>query len=1420
MEGRTDRQVSFDQFKDVFVSVLSCSLDFSQSEDDSSYLEPVIPEEVKPKFVKGTKRYGRRSKPDSALGGGDDSEDSSTSRTRALDSSPSGVRKAKLRRAASLESVESLKSDDEAGGHRDVLFQNKGDQEEDRGGGGGGGQLLHLHIEEVDVLLGKLDADVDGRVSIRKFREVLCGSAPFSCSTPLRTAHQQRAPLTVQEDGSVRSASPSLLTPAVGQKVLSRLDDGSGWTSPERVVGLWTEEGIRNSRDILKALDFPPEERLSLTDLTLALDNELLVSGSAIQQAALISYKSEVQHLLEVLDQACRERDKVKADLDQADLRNLQLVREVDDRHASMEMLNQSRIRELELDFRERLTSLRGGWQQEKEELLQQVEVERGALQEELEQLRGREEELQEELRSTVQENAHLDEELTTLRAKLRHAEAAAVRLQTDLDLVLQDKFGGLDAVGEADGHDRQVSEVLRDYEQQCRELRDRNDELNSELELLKSRRRKRKSMGAHGRNHENHYHGDGSHALTWKHQQQEESESDDSDLKRHSIPTLRKTLQPDDTTALPSLADVRGLAVSIETELELEKLKAVHEEELQQLHIDMDTQVNYYERSLEMMRKSMEVERKDIAQAFKLEISELEEQKRQAEQQVKQLKENLEQLQTLVHTGGGGGWSSEQERRMQRERAEMEQNFAREISNLVGRLSAEKEQLEAELKLRADQEVMVVRKNVEEWCEEQVRHLKEQVCGLQEALQKSRESEAHLNEDLEESRRRCSELEEVHTQMEECVSFLEAQELQNRRLEEELRTVRSREEQLLEETSLMKEELGELQAATHNLLQDHQLVTRQEETVGSLRVELEERQEALKEERTRTFQLRAGLEEHQKEVKRLNLEKQTYALLAEQLSSQIVEMEEEIHSLRDLLRDLSSQLNGTADLVLNLRCQLNDKAGEEKERVLRLERDLQDSQSRLSTTEEEFGREKRRMKERLEELERLVLDLEETVYPGRTQLEEVRSENGALQDRLNLLQQEVYSLEDDVSKKRRRLEELEREHRRSREEEERLYKENSKYREEVLDLSGRNLQLSNDNAELNARLHGDQKSVRILQERLATVTSEKETTVEMVEQVRTSWSQEKVELQKEVERWKEQLSGQTALQQRLTSVTEKLQKVEGENGELLRNANERNRKVEQLQKKVESLEVEAELLRSQLFTVTEEKLGHAQEVTELRKTLQDARAKLSEVQDLRTRLKVMEDAHVQDQNQADITLGLLQVQHERQLWRLQEQTGEERREQEEELRERLEEELRRSGRLEEELRKSQQSSSQISIKQVDTRRRLWQLQQQIQDLDTKTEGGPPGPAGEGPGAQRTADEECQAERSAEGRVPGERSADGGTAGHRAAAETGGEEEHPAGGEGRGPQRSAEGGCGCLTCYMTKCTARIGWFNGGAWPVL
>lgn len=64
--------------------------------------------------MKGTKRYGRRSRPDSKPDGVltdfAELEDSPPSRTEATDSSPAGVRRAKLRRSTSLESVEVRRS--------------------------------------------------------------------------------------------------------------------------------------------------------------------------------------------------------------------------------------------------------------------------------------------------------------------------------------------------------------------------------------------------------------------------------------------------------------------------------------------------------------------------------------------------------------------------------------------------------------------------------------------------------------------------------------------------------------------------------------------------------------------------------------------------------------------------------------------------------------------------------------------------------------------------------------------------------------------------------------------------------------------------------------------------------------------------------------------------------------------------------------------------------------------------------------------------------------------------------------------------------------------------------------------------------------------------------------------------------------
>lgn len=242
---------------------------------------------------------------------------------------------------------------------------------------------------------------------------------------------------------------------------------------------------------------------------------------------------------------------------------------------------------------------------------------------------------------------------------------------------------------------------------------------------------------------------------------------------------------------------------------------------------------------------------------------------------------------------------------------------------------------------------------------------------------------------------------------------------------EQTVTSLRAELEALKEATRSKAAELDSLKTDRDRLIQD---LKDQAMAVDTLQLELEDvseeldrrrstkeaLQEALKAEQTRSLQLRAGLDEEKEEVCRLLQENGSYTRLADQLSNQIVEMEEEISTLRDHLREVSSQLNETADLVLALRTQLNTKTSEverlrasseklhrdvqqlssqlevkagelhrARHRVLQLQEVLLDSQNQLRTAEEHFEQEKRRMTQQLMELETLVLALEEAMDPS-----------------------------------------------------------------------------------------------------------------------------------------------------------------------------------------------------------------------------------------------------------------------------------------------------------------------------------------------------------------------------------------------------------------------------------------------------
>lgn len=178
-----------------------------------------------------------------------------------------------------------------------------------------------------------------------------------------------------------------------------------------------------------------------------------------------------------------------------------------------------------------------------------------------------------------------------------------------------------------------------------------------------------------------------------------------------------------------------------------------------------------------------------------------------------------------------------------------------------------------------------------------------------------------------------------------------------------------------------------------------------------------------------------------------------------------------------------------------------------------------------------------------------------------------------------------------------------------------------------------------------------------MLQERLAMVSKEQEEAGASVRrlqdaalqqqretlQQQAAWTQERQLLQSELGSYKDKLGGLSALEAELSSVTLKLRWLEDDKAKLLRDADDRNKKVEKLQQAALSLESEAGLLRSQLSAVGQEKLGHVQEVSELQRKLQDAQRKVEELETsvrklMREKEELRQVLEEQDE-QASITL-------------------------------------------------------------------------------------------------------------------------------------------------------------------------------------
>ncbi|XP_038141078.1 ninein isoform X1 [Cyprinodon tularosa] len=622
-------RVNFDQFKHALILVLSSTIEPQAEEEPVS--EPESPE-IQPKFVKGSKRYGRRSTPELLEPPQNLSEVTNINATAEEDledNYDSAVPRKRERWNPNESSSEEYEAEgqmhlwnpDEPSTPRGtseplsarVEERLRGACEElemDWDGCAAHSELLalceHLGLEvNSDVRLSLTD---DGEMSVQDFfSRVVNNNKPLtpSASTPYRQLKRHHSTQPFDEGGR----RISTLTSTIGLRLFSTLDDGSGFSPAEYILDAWIEEGIENSAEILQALNFDLDGKLSLGDLTVALENELLSTKNQVHQAALASFKAEIRYLLERVDREAREKEKIRSDLEKAEKQKTQLATEVDEHHSAIEQMNNLNLRKLEQDYKEKLAAVRSELMKEMDQMQQQAGLQREELEAEMEKIREDESLLRDHLSISLKENRRLEVELLDSTEKLTEAQSQVTKLQANLENIMKEKFGDLDP-GSADFflQEERIKQLRCSYEEQCRELQDRIDELQSEL----------REFHTLGRSHES-----GGKTLS------EELESKSPGME--SDPGIGSD-------------EVQPFSMSLEAEMLLEQLKERHHQEMENLQNQLESKISEFEKMVEEHRMSNENQKATLVLQFQQEAQALKEELVSAQSHAQQLQNQLQQ--------------------------------------------------------------------------------------------------------------------------------------------------------------------------------------------------------------------------------------------------------------------------------------------------------------------------------------------------------------------------------------------------------------------------------------------------------------------------------------------------------------------------------------------------------------------------------------------------------------------------------------------------------------------------------------------------------------------------------------------------------------------------------------------------------
>ncbi|XP_043998452.1 ninein [Gambusia affinis] len=1199
-------RVDFDQFKHALIRVLSSTIEAPQAEQEP-LPKPESPE-IQPKFVKGSKRYGRRSTPEFLEPVSDLSEVNPATEDDLEDNYDSAVPRKRERWNAHESSTEEYEAEgqmhlwnpDEPSTPRGSVVPLSARLEErlreaceELGiawdGSAAHSELLalceHLGLEvNSDALLSVID---DGVMNVQEFisRVVNKPQSP-SASTPYRQFKRHHSTQPFDEGGRRISA----LTSTIGMRLFSTLDDGSGFTPAEYVLDAWMEEGIENSAEILQALNFNLEGKLSLGELTVALENELLSTKNQVHQAALASFKAEIRYLLERVDREIREKEKIQSDLEKTEKQKTQLATEVDEHHSAIEHTNNLNLRKLEQDYKEKLSAVRSELTKEMDQMQQQAGLQREELEAEIQKIREEESLLRDHLSISVKENRRLETELLDGTEKLTEAQSQIIKLQANLENIMKDKFGDLDP-GSADFflQEERIKQLRCGYEAQCRELQDRIDELQSELR--------------------------GFHSLGQSHESGGKPLSEELDSKSPGTES-DPGIGPD---------EVQPFSMSLEAEMMLEQLKEQHLQEMEHLQNQLQSKITEFERTVEEQKATHKDQKAALILQHQEEARGLREQLAGAQSHAERLQNQLQQAEQD---------RTRLEQKLAAEREELQNQQEDEATNLrqqlleahtqIADLEDQLNSLESQ-QAEMDENLLAKMEELKNQHAAEVSKLTEEQTRLQ---RQNDESERRLLDDWEREKR---VLEESH-QNKLQVQLEEAKLLFEKEQSEMVKT-------LMEQWQEERAQQDEQNSKTLQLLLEEEmlrLVREQEEKENQLRESWASERALLEKER---LQLREQLEQRERRLKedwereKLQLEEDYEGMIQERLEEEREKLEEEREKLEaerevegkrrteklmaeemerleerhgEALRELS---NKHAEERVALSAALDrlreDIAKERKEVEISFTQRVREAEDRFSCDQESAAERFQAQLLKLEQhyqSELATLSESHAAQKLRWAAEMQNALDGAEERRKTAEEaaaQELQRLDRERENERRELENV------HGEETEALRTENERLRNELEDaLSGaqrKEIELSMQLNDLHGRLQEKRQLLAQSEDRVLQAELLLNQTVEDFKQERAELLGSNSELQAKHD---EALSGAESL------VAERMQ--------LLTERDDLQVKVEELETLLKQATLDFELERREVLenlVVLEEKLRDAREVEELRAERDVLKGKLEELQ-------------------------------------------------------------------------------------------------------------------------------------------------------------------------------------------------------------